>query len=423
MIDLCCFNVFSLRINNNTHSMKKILSNQHHNSLTFIYAGARALERASFYGLRSILVLYMVHGPSQLPEQNASVIYGAFIGSLMLSQIVGALFGDLLIGNKKALLIGGLLQAFGAFTLCIPSITALYTGLLAVAIGTGLFSPNILCIYGKLYLNKFKLVDSAFTLFYVAVNFGSLIGILLIGFVGEPHYTLGFVASGSLMLITVAVLFFTKEEKVIHAGAMAVGLTGRIFNTVIAIFCLGVFWKMYEFGGYKLLLIEQQLRSNLSDHPYLNNLSSTGVLISGSIAAILWSFLYVSQLKKWALGFLLAGAANGILLLTSGQGTSPSLPIYTLSVFTISISEVLIAPILYSILTKNTNPKYLAIVIALVGLPTAILNYSINVAWYTYIEKSGFEFSSIILGGIGVCIMVYLLLYKRRHTIEEDINT
>jgi POT family proton-dependent oligopeptide transporter len=397
--------------------MEKISPDLKHDRQTFIYAGARALEKASFYGIRSILVLYMIRGPIGLAEENAQTIYGAFVGSFIISQVMGALLGDLLIGNKKAMLLGGLLQALGAFTLSIPSTSALYIGLVAIALGTGLFSPNIQSIYGKFFLNKLKLIDSGFTLFYVVVNIGSGIGIGLIMFIGEPNFTLGFIAAGILMLASVAILFFNKKEDIfITEEKHTANLNQRILTIVITIIGLALFWKIREYGGYKLFSIEQQLMNSASV-PVL--ISAFFTILIGCIASVIWSFYYVPQLKKWATGFLLAGAGYGVALIISDQ-VSPNMFIYILSMLLLSISEILIVPILYSTLTRNTKPKYLAIIIALAGLPAMIMNYMSNLSWRIYMEQFGLHFATVVLGGIGVIVFAYILFKKKDPAIEQD---
>ena len=165
--------------------MEKI-QNQKHTKETLYYSISRMLERASYYGFELLVVLYMVGETLKMERTEALTIYGWLVGSLVFSQIIGGLFGDLLIGNKKSIIIGGIIQAIGAFSLCIPSTTGLYLGLFLVVLGSGFFTPNILSNFGKSYLNKTKLLDSGFTIFYLAINLGSFLGILLIGYL-EKH--------------------------------------------------------------------------------------------------------------------------------------------------------------------------------------------------------------------------------------------
>ena len=176
------------------------IQNQKHTIETLYYSISRMLERASYYGFRALVVLYMVGETLKMERTEALTIYGWLIGSLVFSQIIGGLFGDLLIGNKKSIIIGGIIQAIGAFSLCIPSTNGLYLGLFCVVLGSGFFTPNLISNFGKSYLNKTKLLDSGFTIFYLAINLGSFLGILLIGYIGETYgYNIGFVLSGILM--------------------------------------------------------------------------------------------------------------------------------------------------------------------------------------------------------------------------------
>ena len=152
--------------------MEKI-QGQQHTITTFYYALSRMLERASYYGFRSIIVLYMIGETLKMESNEALKVYGWFTLALVITHIIGAVFGDLLVGNKKGILIGGVTQAIGAFSLCIPSTIGLYLGICLVVLGSGFFTPNIISNFGKSYLNKTKLLDSGFTIFYLAINLGA----------------------------------------------------------------------------------------------------------------------------------------------------------------------------------------------------------------------------------------------------------
>lgn len=123
--------------------MEKI-HNLKHTKENFYYSLSRMLERASYYGFRALVILYMTGEILKMDRTEALSIYGWFTGSMVFSQIIGGLFGDLLIGNKRAIIIGGIIQVIGAFSLCLPSTTGLYLGLFLVVLGSGFFTPNIL---------------------------------------------------------------------------------------------------------------------------------------------------------------------------------------------------------------------------------------------------------------------------------------
>jgi POT family proton-dependent oligopeptide transporter len=356
--------------------MEKI-QNQKHTKETLYYSISRMLERASYYGFRALVVLYMVGETLKMERTEALSIYGWFTASLVFSQIVGALFGDLLIGNKKSIITGGIIQAIGAFSLCIPSTTGLYLGLFLVVLGSGFFTPNIISNFGKTYLNKTKLLDSGFTIFYLAINLGSFLGILLIGYLGEKYgYNIGFVLSGILMLISIIPIVLTKEKKFNEIEKNEFPISKRILNILIAFIVVGLFWGFYELSSIRTFDLQLQL-SEISTLGIPNHLwqsiNSIFILPISIIAIILWTYFYSSQFFKLMLGFVFGVISFGILFLIPEIPTEQHTITYLISLFFLAISEIHIAPIIHSILTKYSNPKYLAILISLAFLPTKLI--------------------------------------------------
>jgi POT family proton-dependent oligopeptide transporter len=182
-----------------------------HTKETLFFCISRLLEKTSYYGLRSILLLYLLSDALKMSETNALTVYGWFASSFVISQIIGAIFGDLLIGNKKAIIVGGIIQALGCFFLCIPSTIGLYTGLSLVVFGNGLYTPNLIASFGKSYLNKTKLLHSGFTLFRLMVNIGAFLGTILISFISVKfNFTFGFILTGILMLLSIIPILISE---------------------------------------------------------------------------------------------------------------------------------------------------------------------------------------------------------------------
>lgn len=357
--------------------MEKI-QNQKHTKETLYYSISRMLERASYYGFRALVVLYMVGETLNMERTEALTIYGWLVGSLVFSQIIGGLFGDLLIGNKKTIIIGGIIQAIGAFSLCIPSTTGLYLGLFLIVLGSGFFTPNIISNFGKTYLNKTKLLDSGFTIFYLAINLGSFLGILLIGYLGETYgYNIGFVISGILMLISIIPIILSKEKGMDEIEKNEFPIGKRILNILIAFIVVGLFWGFYELSSIRTFDLQLQL-SEISTLGIPNHLwqsiNSIFILPISIIAIILWTYFYSSQFFKLMLGFVFGVISFGILFLIPEVPTEQHTVTYLISLLFLAISEIHIAPIIHSILTKYSNPKYLAILISLAFLPTRLIS-------------------------------------------------
>ena len=357
--------------------MEKI-QNQKHSIETFYYSLARMLERASYYGFRALVVLYMTGEILKMDRTEALSIYGWFAGSMVFSQIIGGLFGDLLIGNKKAIIIGGIIQAIGAFSLCIPSTTGLYLGLFLVVLGNGFFTPNILSNFGKSYLNKTKLLDSGFTIFYLAINLGSFLGISLIGYSGEKFgYNIGFVISGILMLLSIVPIIISKEFNSEEFEKGETSISKRILNILIAFIVVGVFWGIYEISNIRIFDLQMQFSEisawNISKSLW-QTIGSIFTLPISLVAIVLWTFFYSSQFFKLMVGFIFGAISFGILFLIPEIPTENHTITYLISLVFLGISEIHIAPIIRSILTKYTNPKYLAILMSLAFLPTRLIS-------------------------------------------------
>jgi POT family proton-dependent oligopeptide transporter len=357
--------------------MEKI-QNQKHSIETFYYSLARMLERASYYGFRALVVLYMTGEILKMDRTEALSIYGWFAGSMVFSQIIGGLFGDLLIGNKKAIIIGGIIQAIGAFSLCIPSTTGLYLGLFLVVLGSGFFTPNILSNFGKSYLNKTKLLDSGFTIFYLAINLGSFLGISLIGYSGEKFgYNIGFVISGILMLLSIVPIIISKEFNSEEFEKGETSISKRILNILIAFIVVGVFWGIYEISNIRIFDLQMQFSEisawNISKSLW-QTIGSIFTLPISLVAIVLWTFFYSSQFFKLMVGFIFGAISFGILFLIPEIPTENHTITYLISLVFLGISEIHIAPIVHSILTKYSNPKYLAILMSLAFLPTRLIS-------------------------------------------------
>ena len=143
-------------------------------------------ERFSYYGMRGFLLVYMstaaAMGGLGLDTATAAVIYGVYTSSVYLMNIPGGWLADKVLGQRKAVLYGGILIAAGHFSLAFPMSSMFYIGLLLVALGTGLLKPNISVIVGQLYSQQDVRRDAAFSLFYQGINLGAFLGPLITGY-------------------------------------------------------------------------------------------------------------------------------------------------------------------------------------------------------------------------------------------------
>ena len=176
-------------------------------------------ERFSYYGMRALLVLYLVNA-LEVPRSDALSIYATYTALVYLTPIIGGYLADRWLGAQSAVLVGSLLMALGHFAMAVPSLLYVALGLLVA--GNGFFKPNISTMVGRLYDEGDPRRDSGFTIFYMGINLGAFLSPLVCGTLGEKlgwHY--GFAAAGVGMLFGL-VIFVRGQvhfQKEINAGA------------------------------------------------------------------------------------------------------------------------------------------------------------------------------------------------------------
>ncbi len=164
-------------------------------------------ERFSYYGMRALLVLFLVTEASKggwgWSRADATNLYGWYTGLAYLTPILGGYVADRLLGTRRSVLLGGFIIAAGHIALFMDTVPTFYLGLALVVFGTGLFKPNISAIVGQLYgKDNENARDSGYTLFYMGVNAGAFFGISLCGYIGEKiSWNLGFGLAGVFMIL------------------------------------------------------------------------------------------------------------------------------------------------------------------------------------------------------------------------------
>jgi POT family proton-dependent oligopeptide transporter len=195
-------------------------------------------ERFNYYGMRAILVLFMTKA-LLFDKVFASSIYGSYTGLVYLTPLVGGYIADRYWGNKRSIILGGLVMAIGEFVLFFcgsmyksnPEIAALlfFTGLGLMIAGNGFFKPNISAMVGQLYPENDKRKDSAYTVFYMGINTGGAIGPFVCGFFGDTgnpdDFKWAFLAAGIGMLLSVVVMHFFHNKYVVDHNKNILGLT------------------------------------------------------------------------------------------------------------------------------------------------------------------------------------------------------
>ncbi|MFZ1451438.1 MAG: peptide MFS transporter [Ferruginibacter sp.] len=207
---------------------------QSHPKGLWVLFGTEMWERFNFYGMRTILTLFIVNA-LMMSEEQSSIIYGGFLGLCYLTPMLGGFIADRFLGNRLCIMLGGLLMASGQMLLFISATTfssdlelartLLYVALGVIILGNGFFKPNISSMVSNLYpkAERNKL-DTAFTIFYMGINLGAFLGQLICPLIGDVvdangvrdiyAFKWGYLAAAIAMLIGTATFFLLKDKYV-----------------------------------------------------------------------------------------------------------------------------------------------------------------------------------------------------------------
>lgn len=184
-------------------------------------------ERFSYYGIRPLLVIFMsaalAEGGFGIPRTQASAIVGIYAASVYLASLPGGWVADRLLGLRRAIMTGAVLIALGHLSIGLSAFAhgkvPFFLGLIFIVLGTGLLKPNISAIVGDLYPEGGARRDSGFSIFYMGINGGAVLGQTVTGLLGERYgYHWGFGAAGVGMLIGVLVFAIRSPKTLGNLG-------------------------------------------------------------------------------------------------------------------------------------------------------------------------------------------------------------
>ncbi len=230
-------------------------------------------ERFSYYGMRALLTLFLVsslaNGGWEWTREDAMKLYGWYTGLVYLTPLIGGIIADKLTGFKKAILIGALIMTLGHASMALEGFNEnfFFLGLVLMILGNGMFKPNISSMVGNLYPDNSPKKDAGYTIFYMGINAGAFLGMLLCGYIGEKigwHY--GFGLAGVFMFFGMLQFYF---------GQKIFGINGETPKNVQA------------FHDEKIKKHEEEPEESISPHIVRDRLVVVAVLMLASIVFFL----------------------------------------------------------------------------------------------------------------------------------------
>ena len=344
-------------------------------------------ERFSYYGMRALLVLFMVAAPAAgglgYDNKKAGLIYGIYTMSVFMMSLPGGWVADRFLGARRAVLIGGIVIALGHFSMAVPSIATFYAGLVLIVFGTGLLKPNISTMVGSLYSENDDRRDAGFSLFYMGINLGAFLSPLVCGYLGQRidwHY--GFGAAGVGMTLGLVQYLLggkrlgrvgerpakkSAEEQARAREPLTREEWKRLSVVGILFFFSVLFWMAFEQAGSSLNLFADQLtRTTIFGlsfpSSWFQSVNSIFILALAPVFSWLWIRLgsrQPSSPTKFAIGLFFAGL--GFLVVAwaaslSGQGKVS--PMWLILVYLFhTVGELSLSPVGLSMVTKLAPAK------------------------------------------------------------------
>ncbi|GAA3619889.1 peptide MFS transporter [Flavivirga jejuensis] len=418
-----------------------------HPSGLFILFFTEMWERFSYYGMRAILVLFLtrslLEGGWAWSREDALGLYGTYTMLVYFSPIIGGFLADKLLGYRKAVAIGALVMTLGHAAMALDTPWSLYLGIGLLVAGNGLFKPNITSIISGMYINAQEKKDGAFTIFYMGVNAGAFIGILLCGYIGETvgwHY--GFGLAGVFMFFGMLQFWFAqnifgriglspsktveyddaiegigekeiiKEEKI----SKKVQRDRYIVVGILAFFTI-FFWTAFEQAGGSMTIFAADYTDRVLEGGSANVFRIANTLLTVVPLLIITYVLFMLfkiTFKKYALSNIFLGTSFAIIwgivfwmLYNQFNEVSTEVPASWFSILN-SFYIIAFAPLVSKIWESRFNPPAsvkFGIGLVLLGLGFGILAYGS---------------SSIGQGAATASVsMVWLILAYLLHTLGE----
>ena len=351
-------------------------------------------ERFSYYGMRAILVLYLV---AQTTSDNAGLgwtngealaLYGWYTMLVYVASIPGGWIADKFLGQKKSVLYGGILLVAGHSILAVEQLWAFYTGLGLIIAGVGMLKPNISTMVGGLYKQGDIRRDKGFTIFYIGINLGAFLSSLIVGYVGEVHgwhYGFGLagigMAAGLIQYLAGQKYlkqvgnFLGASENTLEKEAMKKPLTkiekDRVIVLFISFLLVIVFWGAFEQAGGLMNIYASEKTNRLLmgwevPASWFQSLNAMFIIFLGTSVAAYWASRKLkgqtsTSLFKMIIGLIIMGTGFFFMTAAAGQYESngaSAMYWLVLAYLFHTVGELCISPVALSYITKLAPLKY-----------------------------------------------------------------
>lgn len=356
-------------------------------------------ERFSYYGMRALLIFYLIKHLN-FSESIAGNIYGAYTGLVYFTPLIGGYVADNFLGYKKSILLGGFLMMLGHLSLALDSVYSFFLGLFLLIWGNGFFKPNISTLLGFLYEEKKELKDSGYTIFYMGINIGGMVGPILCGYIGEVYsWHLGFGLAGIGMFFGLIIFLLGqnhleyKEKKTEQIETIPLSKTEK--EKILAIGILSIFtmffWFAFEQAGSSMnLFTEKYIDRNINlfgvskeiPASIFQSLNGLMILLFAPFFSYIWSYFQNKKINiytsyQFLFAFIFLGIGFFILVIGSKNISQEKLNILfiILPFLFHTFGELCISPVGLSTVSKLAPIRFAGLLMGFWFLSNAISHF------------------------------------------------
>jgi POT family proton-dependent oligopeptide transporter len=397
-------------------------------------------ERFSYYGMRSLLVYYMIKH-LQFTQERSSQIYGLYTGFVYFTPLFGGMLADRLLGQRRTVILGGVLMAIGHFLMAVESL--FFPALIFLILGNGAFKPNISTQVGALYPPGDHRRDRAFSIFYMGINLGAFFSPLVCGTLGEKiGYHWGFGAAGVGMVI--GLLVFLRGQKHLAADLImqkkgsdqqqsSEPMTHEEWLKIGAICVMMalsiVFWSVYEQQGNTMALwvdahTDRMILGWEMPASWFQSFNPLMIFMFVPLLNLFWGRQdrrgkEPSSIAKMGIGCMLLAAAFLILIPPARElAVNPRASLWWLAAcaFVLTLGEIYLSPVGLSLVTKIAPARFVSMMMGVWFLSSFFGNYLsgyLGTFWEKMSKENFFLLMSTLSFAAGLAFFALLKPLKK----------
>ena len=408
-------------------------------------------ERFSYYGMRAILVLYLVAGTTEgnaglgWTNGEALALYGWYTMLVYVASIPGGWIADKFLGQKKSVLYGGILLVAGHSILAVEELWAFYSGLGLIILGVGLLKPNISTMVGGLYRQGDIRRDKGFTIFYIGINLGAFLSSLIVGYVGEVHgwhYGFGLAGIGMTLGLVQYLLgqkylknvgnFYGDSDNIEDLETMKKPLTkiekDRVVVLFISFLLVIVFWGAFEQAGGLMNIYAKENTNRMLmgwevPASWFQSLNAMFIIFLGTSVALYWANRKLkgkvsTSLFKMIIGLIIMGTGFFFMSAAAAEfnSTGASAMYWLVLAYLFhTVGELCISPVALSYITKLAPVKYASL---MMGVYFAMTGFGNKLAGLLGESAEGLGELTVFTGIAIFCVMFGFLVLVFRKKLE-----